>query len=137
MGDLGVREGDERGRISIGSGELAGERGKSESRRNAAVEVKAEGLVVRPAVEEMKGERGGRWVRGGEGDGGDGAAIWRRRPEAAATAAAARRLHDVNQGTRQGEAAASAAGTTATRGGAAAVAAVGLPPCSSLSSHLR
>ena len=117
--------------------------------------MRAEGLGVLPAVEEMKGKRVGRWVRGGEGDGGDGAAIWRRRrrPEAAATAAAAGRLHDVNQGTRQGEAAASAAGTTAARGGAsaasaagtaaarggaaAAVAAIGLPPCSSLSSHLR
>ena len=51
-------------------------------------------------------------------------------------AAAAGRLHDVNQRTRQGE----AMGTAAARGGAAAVAAVaavGLPPCSSLSSHLR
>ena len=50
-------------------------------------------------------------------------------------------LHDVNLGTKQGEAAASAAGTAAARRGAAAVAAaeaaVGLPPCSSLSSHLR
>ena len=77
----------------------------------------------------------------GDGDGGGGAAIWRRRrqrrPEAAATAAAAGRLHDENQRTRQGE----AADTAAARGGAAAVAAavaaVGLPPCSSLSSHLR
>ena len=48
--------------------------------------------------------------------------------------AAAGRLRDDNQRTRQGEAAASAAGTAAARGG---VAAVGLPPCSSLSSHLR
>ena len=60
---------------------------------------------------------------------------------AAAVAAATGRLHDVNQRTRQGEAAASAVGTAAARGGAAAVAAavaaVGLPPCSSLSSHLR
>ena len=75
----------------------------------------------------------------GERDG--GAAIWRlrqqRRPEAAATAAAAGRLHDDTQRTRQGEAAVSAAGTAATRGGAAAEAAVGLLPCSSLSSHLR
>ena len=62
-----------------------------------------------------------------------------------ATAAAAGRLHDENQRTRQGEAADTAAdtaaGTAAARGGAAAVAAavaaVGLPPCSSLSSHLR
>ena len=37
---------------------------------------------------------------------------------------AARRLHDDNQRTRQGE----AADTAAARGGAAAVAAVGLPP---------
>ena len=55
-------------------GELAGECRKLDSRRNAAVEVRAEGLGVLPAVEEMKGKRVGRWVRGGEGDGGDGAA---------------------------------------------------------------
>ena len=56
-------------------------------------------------------------------------------------AAAARRLHAGNERTRQGEAAVSAAGTAATRGGVVAVAtaeaAVGLIPCSSLSSHLR
>ena len=60
-------------------------------------------------------------------------------------AAVAGELHNVDPGTRQGEAAASAAGTVAARRGAAAVAAaeaaaeaaVGLPPCSSLSSHLR
>ena len=50
-------------------------------------------------------------------------------------------LHDDNLGTKQGEAAASAVGTAAARRGAAAVAAaeaaVGLPPYSSLSSHLR
>ena len=50
-------------------------------------------------------------------------------------------MHDENQRTRQGEAADTAVGTAAARGGAAAVvaavAAVGLPPCSSLSSHLR
>ena len=51
------------------------------------------------------------------------------------------RLHEDNQRTRLGEAAASTAGTTAVRGGAAAVAAavaaVGPPLCSSLSSHLK
>ena len=68
---------------------------------------------------------------------------WRCRDPAAvaAAAAAAGRLHADNSWTRQGEAAVSAAGTAAARGGAAAVAAaeaaVGLLPCSSLSSHLR
>ena len=46
----------------------------------------------------------------------------------AATAAAARGLHDGNKRTRQGEAAVTAADTAAARGGAAAMAAVGLPP---------
>ena len=67
-------------------------------------------------------------------EGGGGAVVWRRRrrrPEAAA----AGELHNVDSGTRQGEAAASAAGTAAAV--AAAEVAVGLPPCSSLSSHLR
>ena len=58
-----------------------------------------------------------------------------------AVAAAAGGLHVDIQRTRQGEAAVSAASTAAARGGAAAVvaagAAVGLLPCSSLSSHLR
>ena len=60
---------------------------------------------------------------------------------AAAAAAAAGKLHVGNRWTRQGKAAASAAGTVAgtvaARGGAAAVAAVGSPPCPSLSRHLR
>ena len=86
--------------------------------------------------------------RSGGGGGSGGLRRQQQRPEAAAMAAAAGRLHDENQRTRQGEAAdtaagtaaargGAAAGTAAARGGAAAVAAVGLPPCSSLSSHLR
>ena len=59
----------------------------------------------------------------------------------AAAAAAAGRLRAGQSRTKQGEAAVSATGTAAARGGAAAVAAaeaaVGLLPCSSLSSHLR
>ena len=72
-----------------------------------------------------------------EAHGGDDRRSWRCRD--LAVAAAAGWLHAGNQRTRQGE----AAGTAAARGGAAAVAAaeaeaaVGLLPCSSLSSHLR
>ena len=105
------------------------------------------GTIIGRAMVEGLWRREGREMAangwGGE-EGGGGAAVWmwrrRRRPEAAAAAAAAaEELHDVDPGTKQGEAAASAAGTVAARRGAAAVAeaAVGLPPCSSLSSLLR
>ena len=75
---------------------------------------------------------------GGSGSGSGGLRRRQQRPKAAAAAAAAGRLHTDNSWTRQGEAAVSAARTAAARGGAAAAeAAVGLLPCSSLSSHLR
>ena len=104
----------------------------AEQRRVGVMEIE-KSVVVGWVVRSMEGERNG------------GAAIWRRRqqrrPEVAATAAAAGRLHDDTQRTRQGEAAVSAAGMAAARGGAASVAAaeaaVGLLPCSSLSSYLR
>ena len=92
----------------------------------------------RRAVREGRGEMGQDDGDGGSGgEGGGGAAIWRRRRRRPEAAAAAGGRHDDNPRTKQGEAAASAAGTAAARRGAAAEAAVGLPPCSSLSSHLR
>ena len=82
---------------------------------------------------EKRGWDDGKWMEWGRGR------WWC--SDLAAAAAAAGELYDVDPGTKQGEAAASAAGTAAARRGAAAVvaaeAAVGLPPCSSLSSHLR
>ena len=95
------------------------------------------GTVIGRTMVEGLWRRGGKEMAangwGGEERGG-GVAVWRRRrPEAAA----AEGLHDVDPGAKQGEAAASAASTAAARRGAAAMAAVGLPPCSSLSSHLR
>ena len=102
------------------------------------------GSLVERGLGVMAGRKGAGMTEIGwsGGEGGGGAAVWRRRrPEAAVAAAAAGELHDVDPGTKQGEAAAEAAGTAAARRGAAAVAAaeaaVGLPPCSSLSSHLR
>ena len=107
------------------------------------------GIAERTQGRKFEGRDAGRgqFVRAG---GGDGAGRWRWREwrrgrrwcgDLAAAAAAAGGLQDDNQGTKQGEAAASAVGTGAARRGAAAVAAaeaaVGLPPCSSLSSHLR
>ena len=58
MGDLGDCGGVERGGISIGSGGFAGECRKLESWRSAAVGVKADGLVVIPAVGGNEGEKG-------------------------------------------------------------------------------
>ena len=90
---------------------------------------------------QVRIDDGSKMMRWGklEARGGDDRRSWQCSDLAAA--AAAGWLHAGNQRTRQGEAAGSAVGTAATRGGAAAVAAaeaaVGLLPCSSLSSHLR
>ena len=88
MGDLGDCGGVERGGISIESGGFAGECRKSESWKRAAVGVKADGLVVIPAVGENEGEKGkemGSWRGTGmavlRSDGGGGGGLRRRRRE--------------------------------------------------------
>ena len=146
-GLMGRREGLVRGVIGTECEGIAGSRGAG----CRAKEGRKDGDGGKMMVVEVDCE-----VRGGEK--GMAAAIRRRRqrrPEAAAAAAAAAaagRLHANNSWTRLGEAAVSTTGTSAAYGGAAAgtavacggatavaaaEAAVGLLPCSSLSSHLR
>ena len=97
--------------------------------------------AARERVPKWKGKRSPGLEKGWSWGNEDDRRGWWCSELAAAAAAAAGRLHASNERTRRGEAAVSAAGTAAARGGAAAVAAaeaaVGLLPCSSLSSHLR